>query len=47
LDSSCLPALLRLTTAVNNLTVRVLAGDEGACETVDALDKVLEGSRSA
>jgi hypothetical protein len=44
LDPSCLPALLRVTTAVLWLGERVAAGDEGACEQVDALAKVLEGS---
>lgn len=43
MDSSCLPALLRLTTAVSDLTVRIMAGDELAAETVDQLAKVLEG----
>lgn len=47
MDSSCLPApasqMLRVTTAVLALSVRVAAGDEDAAAQVGALAELLKG----
>lgn len=42
-DAACLPALLRVTTAVLALHDRVLAGDLSARAEVEALAALLEG----
>jgi hypothetical protein len=43
LDPSCLPALLRVTTAVLELGQRVAAGDEDAAADVERMAALLEG----
>lgn len=47
MDSSCLPALMRVTTAVLELGQRVAAGDKDAAEQLSVLATILEPQAGA